>query len=55
MQALSISRAWEESRALLLRDGKLYAAVALALISLPTAVAALVNPSGISRRRWWSM
>lgn len=48
MQALSISRAWEETRSLLLRDGKLFASVALALISLPTAVAGLINPSGMS-------
>jgi hypothetical protein len=48
MQALSISRAWEETRSLLLRDGKLFASVALALISVPTAVSGLINPSGMS-------
>ena len=47
MRGLSISRAWEETRAILARDGRLIAAVALALIALPTAVTGLIDPNGI--------
>jgi hypothetical protein len=41
---LSISRAWEESRAVLSRDGKLIGTVALALFVLPGIVLDLVMP-----------
>ena len=51
MQGLSISRAWEETRALLARDGKLAASIALAMIALPVTVAGLVNPSGMASMR----
>jgi hypothetical protein len=47
MRALSISAAWEESRAILVRDGQLFIAVALALIVFPSAVSGLVNPRGL--------
>jgi hypothetical protein len=43
MSSLSISAAWDESRAILLRDGRLFAAVALALIVLPEVVLAVVG------------
>lgn len=48
MHGLSISRAWEQTRAILTRDGRLFASVALALVALPSAVLGLVSPSGIS-------
>lgn len=44
MAKLSISKAWDETRGVLGRDGKLMAAVALALIVLPGTVQALVSP-----------
>ena len=44
MSALSISNAWEETKALLARDGRLFASVALALIVLPAAVMGVVDP-----------
>jgi hypothetical protein len=43
---LSISRAWDETREIFRRDGKLITAVALALIVLPQAIASLVAPPG---------
>ncbi|WP_395623010.1 glycerophosphoryl diester phosphodiesterase membrane domain-containing protein [Sphingomonas daechungensis] len=42
---LSISRAWDETRALLQSDGKLFATVALALLVLPGLVANLFMPT----------
>lgn len=45
---LSISRAWDETREIFRRDGKLITAVALALIALPQAVAGLATPQGSS-------
>ena len=44
MPQLSISKAWEESRAIFTRDGGLLTAVALALLVLPATVAGLVSP-----------
>jgi hypothetical protein len=41
---LSISQAWEESRAVLARDGKLIGTVALALFVLPGTILDLVMP-----------
>jgi hypothetical protein len=46
MSHLSISAAWEETKVILARDGKLFASVALALVALPVAVTGLVNPTG---------
>lgn len=46
MAALSISRAWEESKDIFGRDGRLLVAVALALVVLPMVVLGLVAPSG---------
>lgn len=48
MRGLSISMAWDEAKAVLARDGKLFVSVALALVALPTAVTGLVNPSGVA-------
>jgi hypothetical protein len=45
MAALSISKAWEETKAILVRDGRLIGAVALALILLPETIAAVIAPS----------
>ena len=50
MRELSISRAWEETRAVLAHDGRLIAAVALALVALPTAITALIDPNGMGGR-----
>jgi len=47
MPRLSISTAWEETRDILAREGRLLSTVALALIVLPTAVNAFVNPRGV--------
>lgn len=44
MPQLSISRAWEESRAIFTRDGGLLTAVALAMLVLPETVAGLIRP-----------
>jgi hypothetical protein len=41
---LSISTAWDETRAILGRDGKLIISVALALIALPLTIAGLIAP-----------
>jgi hypothetical protein len=38
MANLSISAAWDETKAILAHDGKLFASVALALIALPALV-----------------
>jgi len=47
MRQLSISAAWEETRAILQRDGGLLMTVALALIALPSLVSGLLNPGGV--------
>lgn len=44
MAKISLSRAWDESREVLRRDGRLLGIVALALIVLPSTVQALVTP-----------
>lgn len=48
MRALSISTAWDETKAIFARDGRLLASVALAMIALPSAISGLVNPSGMA-------
>lgn len=45
MAALSISRAWDETKAIFSRDGRLLIAVALALVVLPMVVLGLVVPT----------
>jgi hypothetical protein len=47
MKSLSISTAWEETKAILAHDGRLFAAVALALIALPTGVLGVTSPGGL--------
>ena len=44
MGKFSISAAWEQTKALLARDGRLFASVALALIVLPAVVAGVLDP-----------
>lgn len=44
MSAISISSAWDDTKALLARDGRLFASVALALIVLPAVVMGVVDP-----------
>lgn len=44
MAKLSLSRAWDETRGVLGRDGKLIGAVALALFFLPGVLAGVVRP-----------
>jgi len=43
MTRLSISKAWEEAQAILAREGRLYASVALALVVLPQTVIGLFS------------
>lgn len=57
MAKLSISQAWDESRAVLARDGKLIGTVALALFVLPGIVLDLVMPEAPAGQfppaGWW--
>jgi len=48
MRALSVSRAWDESRAILARDGRLFVSVALGLIAFPTLITGILNPRGMT-------
>lgn len=48
MADLSISAAWDESKAILAREGKLLASVALALVALPAAISGLVSPRSMA-------
>ena len=45
MKRLSLSKAWDDCRQAVARDGRLMAIVALALIALPGTVQALVTPN----------
>lgn len=51
MHELSISRAWEQTRTILVHDGRLFASVALALVALPSALLGLVSPTGLENSR----
>ena len=44
MSVFSISSAWEETKSVLERDGRLFASVALALIILPAAIMGVLDP-----------
>ena len=48
MRGLSISRAWDESREILARDGRLFVSIALCLVALPTLITGLLNPKGMA-------
>lgn len=47
MARLSLSKAWDETRAHLAADGKLYIAIALALFVLPATVFGTLEPSAL--------
>lgn len=47
MSRLSISRAWDETRAVLARDGRLLVTVALALLVLPAVIVGAIIPGGV--------
>src|SRR5256885_4514655 len=55
MRHLSLSQAWEETKEIITREGRLLAAVALALVALPAAVNGLVSPNGVGSAAtpWW--
>ena len=58
MSKFSISTAWEESKGLLARDGRLFASVALALIVLPAVIAGVIDPRGpgeVDAPRWFDL
>jgi hypothetical protein len=48
MRVVSISRAWDECRAILARESQLYISISLALVAFPTLVSTLLNPKGMS-------
>src|SRR4051812_29112747 len=52
MSGLSISTAWEQTRVILARDGRLFAAVALALIVLPQILLDAVAPQFAGTQAW---
>ena len=47
MGHLSISKAWDESKAITEKDGRLIGAVALALVGFPALIGGLVAPKGL--------
>ena len=51
MAGLSISRAWDETKRIVARDGRLLASVSLALVALPTAITGLIDPTGMGGTR----
>ena len=48
MSKVSISEAWDETRAIVARDGKLVSTVALALLVLPGVILDVLMPRGVS-------
>ena len=59
MRKMSISRAWDETREMLRRDGSLIATVALALMVLPGTISAMAQPpvpaGQMPPAGWWSL
>jgi hypothetical protein len=59
MTKVSISKAWEETTAIITRDGKLFVTIALALFVLPGVVSDVVTPtpagSGFPRLGYWTV
>lgn len=47
MADLSISKAWEETKGDMRRDGRLFASIAIALIGLPSIATTLISPEGL--------
>lgn len=48
MRDLSISRAWDETKAIAAKDGRLLISIALALVALPAVVTGVIRPNGLS-------
>lgn len=48
MRDLSISTAWDETKAIVARDGRLFLSVALALVALPAALTGAMRPNGMA-------
>jgi ABC-type Fe3+ transport system permease subunit len=48
MSGLSISKAWDDSKAILSRDGRLFVSIALCLVALPTLIMGLISPKGMA-------
>lgn len=59
MGSLSIGKAWDETRHILARDGKLITSISLALILMPQALAGVIAPppslSGVDPPAWNSL
>jgi hypothetical protein len=54
MRVVSLSRAWDESKGIIMHDGRLFASVALALVALPAVIEGVVSPRGMdSSAPWW--
>jgi|1186.fasta_scaffold37675_2 hypothetical protein len=54
MRAVSLSRAWDETKAIIIREERLFFSVALALVALPAAIEGLVSPRGMDPAApWW--
>lgn len=54
MRDLSLSQAWDETQAIIAREGRLFVSVALALVALPAAVTGLISPGSMgSASPWW--
>lgn len=51
MSKLSLSRAWDEARIVLARDGRLFASVALGILVLPQTVIGLLAPESPAEQR----
>ena len=47
MGRLSLSTAWDETKAIIARDGRLFASTALAMILLPAAITGVISPRGM--------
>jgi hypothetical protein len=59
MANVSISKAWEETTAIIARDGKLFATIALALFVLPGVISDVVTPTsaagGLPKLGYWTV
>ena len=56
MSDLSISKAWDETRALFASDGRLFTAIAVALMGVPSMISGLIAPEGLgvqSNQPWY--
>lgn len=59
MTALSISRAWDETRSIMASDGRLFASLGLALFVVPGTLSTLVTPQAqpgsLPEPGWWTL